>query len=136
MCMWHIPFLLVGRAVCNEQNHRNPLLSHSQPNGFIFVSFSSSLCSLTDQEALGGKLKLKDFFKVSFFISKRSKPSSGSLSSAPIMRRRSADFRRPGKRRLQDVVWWISSSVLILFFIYILAKGSTKIDSAHQFSRV
>ncbi|XP_068493976.1 probable galacturonosyltransferase 10 isoform X1 [Phaseolus vulgaris] len=51
------------------------------------------------------------------------------------MRRRSVDFRRPGRRRLQDVVWWTSCTVLLLFFIYILAKGSTKIDSTYQFSR-
>lgn len=136
MCMWHIPFLLVWRAVCNEQNHRNPLLSHSQTNGFIFWLFLFFSVLTHWSRSLWGKLKLKDFFKVSFFIPGRSKPTSGSLSSAPIMRRRSVDFRRPGRRRLQDVVWLTSCIVLLLFFIYILAKGSTKIDSTYQFSRV
>ncbi|XP_027345300.1 probable galacturonosyltransferase 10 isoform X3 [Abrus precatorius] len=52
------------------------------------------------------------------------------------MRRRGADFRRPGRRRLQDVVWWASCSVVVIFFIYILTKGTTNIDSTHHFSRV
>ncbi|XP_015953553.1 probable galacturonosyltransferase 10 [Arachis duranensis] len=43
------------------------------------------------------------------------------------MRRRGADFRRPVRRRVQDVAWWTLCSVVALLFIYILVtttKGS------------
>ncbi|XP_027345304.1 probable galacturonosyltransferase 10 [Abrus precatorius] len=50
------------------------------------------------------------------------------------MRRRGVDFRRPGRKRVQDVVWWLLCSFVLLFFIYILTRGSTNIDPTHHFS--
>ncbi|KAK7385295.1 hypothetical protein VNO78_31010 [Psophocarpus tetragonolobus] len=107
------------------------LFSHSQR--FHFLSLSLFLCAHSLIKKPCGRHqtehKLKDFFKVVCFIPGRSKASSRSLS-------RSADFQRPGRRRLQDVVWWTLCSVVLVFFIYFLTKGTTKIDSTHQFSRV
>lgn len=40
------------------------------------------------------------------------------------MRRRAADFRRPVRRRVPDVLWWALFSVVVLLFIYVLSKGN------------
>ncbi|KAJ7981402.1 Hexosyltransferase [Quillaja saponaria] len=42
------------------------------------------------------------------------------------MRRRAADFRRPVRRRVPDVLWWSLCSVAAILFICILSKGSQR----------
>ncbi|KAK8493674.1 hypothetical protein V6N13_046676 [Hibiscus sabdariffa] len=50
------------------------------------------------------------------------------------MRRRGLDFRRPGRRRLSNVVWWIMCGIVVLVFILIFTKDA-QIDSRPSLSR-
>ncbi|XP_059452575.1 probable galacturonosyltransferase 10 [Corylus avellana] len=40
------------------------------------------------------------------------------------MRRRPVDFRRPVRRRVSNVLWWVLSGIAVLLFIFVLSKGS------------
>ncbi|KAJ0112952.1 hypothetical protein Patl1_02175 [Pistacia atlantica] len=50
------------------------------------------------------------------------------------MRRRAADFRRPVRRRISNVVWWTLCGIVVLIFIVILSK-ETKIESRPTFPK-
>ena len=51
------------------------------------------------------------------------------------MRRRAADFRRPARRKVPDVLWLALCSIAVLLFIYILSKGN-QIESRPALSKV
>ena len=96
-------------------------LGHSP---FSLLCCQTSLFSRKIKNTVSGKIKKKR---------KNTKTLSGGLGN---MRRRAADFRRPVRRRVQDVVWWTLCSVVVLFFIYILTTKGTSTASTPHFSRV
>jgi hypothetical protein len=51
------------------------------------------------------------------------------------MRRRPVDFRRPVRRRVSNVLWWVLSGIAILLFIFVLSKGS-QIESRPEMPKV
>lgn len=34
------------------------------------------------------------------------------------------DFRRPVRRRVSNILWWILCGIAVLLFIFVLSKGS------------
>jgi len=51
------------------------------------------------------------------------------------MRRRPVYFRRPVRRRVSNVLWWVLSGMAILLFIFVLSKGS-RIESRPEITKV
>ncbi|XP_059457144.1 staphylococcal-like nuclease CAN1 isoform X2 [Corylus avellana] len=51
------------------------------------------------------------------------------------MRRRPVDFRRPVRRRVSNVLWWVLSGIAVLLFIFVPSKG-TQIESRPEIPKV
>ncbi|KAE7996530.1 hypothetical protein FH972_001245 [Carpinus fangiana] len=51
------------------------------------------------------------------------------------MRRRPVDFRRPVRRRVSNVLWWVLSGIAVLLFIFVPSKG-TQIESRPEIPKI
>ncbi|KAE8664064.1 putative galacturonosyltransferase 10 [Hibiscus syriacus] len=51
------------------------------------------------------------------------------------MRRRGLDFRRPVRRRLSNVVWWIMCGIVVLVFFIVIFTKEAQIDSRPSLPR-
>jgi hypothetical protein len=51
------------------------------------------------------------------------------------MRRRPVDFRRPVRRRVSNVLWWVLSGIAVLLFIFVPSK-ETQVESRPEIPKV